>query len=128
MFQNIKRIIFLLFLLFPLTANAQTVTAAWSRASVAFGSVTSGYVIALTNTSTAGVLPKQFRICRFKNNTDAAISVSMDGTNDDLPYISAQTGEYIDLGANGRTLGSSIYIKYPGAAPSSGSFYINCIA
>lgn len=126
-----KRIllILVLVLIFPLVGNAQTqtVSASWVRASVAFGSITSGYVILLANAPSGNVLAKQYRLCRFKNNTDAAISVSMDGTNDDLPYISAGTAEYMDLAADGRTIGTSIYVKYPGAAPSSGSFYINCI-
>jgi hypothetical protein len=129
MFVNIKRILFFILLTFPLAVNAQTqtVSASWVRASVAFGSITSSYVILVTNTPSGNVLAKQYRLCRFKNNTDAAISVSMDGTNDDLPYISAGTAEYMDLAADGRTIGTSIYVKYPGAAPSSGSFYINCI-
>src|SRR5574343_86665 len=95
--------------------------------SVAFGSITSSY------SQVGAVLPAPCVAVAFKNNTDAVIIVSTDGVNDMLVYPATSYGVY-DIRTNAPNLtdyllstGTAFEIKYSGAAPTSGSFYIEAL-
>lgn len=69
----------------------------------------------------------------FKNDTDATVYVSTDGTNDMLAYSASTYGVY-DIRTNAPNLtdfllpvGTTLYVKYVGSAPTTGSFFIEAI-
>lgn len=65
--------------------------------------------------------------CRFRNRTDKTVTVSYNGTDDDVPEIAPGATEYDDIAANNVLQAGSIYIKYgTDGLPTTGSFYINC--
>lgn len=95
--------------------------------SVAFGSITSSYV------QLGADLPEPAVCVSFKNNTDAIILVSIDGSNDMLVYPALSYGVY-DIRTNAPnavdyllSAGTPFFIKYSGSAPTSGSFYIEAV-
>ncbi len=104
-------------------ATPATAAAAWANAAIPFATIPAAYgtpsVSGLTNTN-------PLRFCRFRNATNQPVSVSTDGTNDNLPAVALSSSEWIDLASDGRDVRTSIVIKYSGSAPTSGSFYINC--
>lgn len=92
--------------------------------SVAFGSITSSYVIV------GAVLPSPAVSVAFKNNTNGVILVSTDGVTDMLVYPGLSYGVY-DVRTNAPNAtdyllseGTPFLVKYSGSAPTSGSFYI----
>lgn len=97
-----------------LAVPAATVPSAYTPNAVGTTSVT-----ALTNAN-------RLRFCRFRNGTNQPVSVSSDGINDNLPAISLASTEWVDFAADGRDVRTSLVIKYTSAAPTTGSFYINC--
>ena len=95
--------------------------------SVAFGSITASYV------QVGAVLASSAVAVAFKNNTNAIILVSTDGINDMLVYPATSYGVY-DIRTNAPNAidyllssGTSFQVKYSGAAPTSGSFYIEAV-
>jgi hypothetical protein len=95
--------------------------------SVAFGSITSSYVIVGSVLSTPAV------VVAFKNTTNGLIFVSMDGVND---MIVVPAGSYCvyDLRTNAPNAtdyllssGTPFMVKYSGHGPTSGSFYVEAI-
>lgn len=79
----------------------------------------------------AGTLLNSARQLWFSNFTDAFIIVSLDGVNDHF-VLPAGASFFNDVGSN-RTeqggafvaaLGQRFFVKYSGAAPTSGSFYV----
>lgn len=95
--------------------------------SVAFGSITGSYVAFGTP------LGHQTRMLRFINDTDAAVFISTDGTNNML-YIPAGSFILYDVCTNREqaaptfvfAVGTQFYIKYS-TAPSKSSVYLECI-
>jgi hypothetical protein len=103
----------------------QTVDAGFATATVAFGSITASYATALTNTATAPVQPKRYRLCIFTNSTNQSIAWD-DGTTAILGEQLPGTMMALDFGANGRDIRTSIRLKYL-SAPASGNATINCM-
>lgn len=94
--------------------------------TVAFGSITSGYVALGTP------LGHMTRLIILTNNTDKDVSVSIDGVNDFL-YLVAGTFKLLDVSTNRETacnwylpIGMQFYVKYV-SAPSKGNFFIECM-
>jgi hypothetical protein len=103
------------------TLAPQTVTtAAWqAEGAVAFGSITSGYVTALTPSAATKILI-------FRNNTNAAVSVSLDAGS--TTHFTFDPGDATCIDYQNNALVSTttaIQVKYAVGAPTSGSFRIN---
>ena len=95
--------------------------------SVAFGSITTSYVIV------GAELPSCAVCVAFTNNTNGIIYVSTDGINDMLA-IPGFTGKVFDIRTNApvksNTLypeGTQFYAKEGTTTPSSGNFYIEVL-
>ena len=95
--------------------------------SVAFGSITTSYVIV------GAELPSCAVCVAFTNNTNGIIYVSTDGINDMLA-IPGFTGKVFDIRTNAPNTtdyllssGTPFLVKYSGSAPSEGSFYIEAV-
>lgn len=94
--------------------------------SVAFGSITNSY------TAIGGEFTHAMRVLVFRNNTDADMLISFDGTtNNDI--IPAGSFSLYDLTSDQDTTehfryqnGTQVYVKYV-SAPSKGTFYLTCI-
>ncbi len=108
----------------PGTTNGVQVTsttaAAWQAEGVtAFGSITNAYVTIFTPSASTKIL-------FMRNNTNAAISVSMDGGS--TTNFTFDSGDQIAIDYVGNGLISAtaaIQIKYAVGAPTSGSFRVN---
>ncbi len=95
--------------------------------SVAFGSITTSYVIV------GPILPQNAVAVTFKNNTNGTILVSTNGITDMLVFPGTSYGVY-DIRTNAPnstdfliSKGTPFLIKYSGSAPTSGSFYIEAV-
>jgi hypothetical protein len=101
-------------------APVTTTTAVFqAEGAVAFGSVTNSYVTLFTPTAATKML-------QMRNNTNAAISVSMDAGSTTNYTLDAGDAISLDLLANSLNMGATaIQIKYAVGAPTSGSFRIN---
>lgn len=108
----------------PGTTNAvQSVsgtTIVWqAEGAVAFGSITASYVTLFTPTASTKVL-------FMRNNTNAAISVSMDaGTTTNFTFDAGDQMAIDFLGNGVISTTTAIQVKYAVGAPTSGSFRIN---
>lgn len=95
--------------------------------SKAFGSITASY------TTLGTPLGHATRLIRFVNDTDAAVFISTDGTNDML-YLPAGSFILYDLTTNREQTapifafakGTQFYVKY-NTAPGARAVYIECI-
>lgn len=91
--------------------------------SVAFGSITASY------TKLGTTFGHAMRVLNFKNNTDADMMISFDGTTDNIPIIADSFDLYdltSDQDANEQfryEVGTQLWIKYL-TAPTTGSFYV----
>ncbi len=101
-------------------APVTTTTAAFqAEGSIAFGSLSNTYATLFTPTAATKVL-------MMRNNTNAAVSVSMDGGSTTNFVLDAGDQMNIDLLANALNMGATaIQVKYTVGAPTSGSFRIN---
>ncbi len=101
-------------------APVTTTTAAFqAEGAVAFGSITNSYVTLFTPTAATKIL-------QMRNNTNAAISVSMDAGSTTNYTLDAGDAVSLDLLANALNMGATaIQVKYAVGAPTSGSFRIN---
>ncbi len=108
----------------PGTTNAvqqvSGTTAAWqAEGATAFGSITASYVTIFTPSAAT-------KMIFMRNNTNAAISVSMDAGSTTNFIFDAGDQLAIDFVGNGLIAGTSaIQIKYAVGAPTSGSFRVN---
>lgn len=108
----------------PGTTNAiqatSATTAAWQAEGViAFGSITNSYATIFTPSASTKVL-------FMRNNTNAAISVSMDAGSTTNFTFDAGDQIAIDFVADGLiSATAAIQIKYAVGAPTSGSFRVN---
>lgn len=103
------------------TQAPQTTTTAVFQAegAVAFGSITNSYVTLFTPTAATKIL-------QMRNNTNAAISVSMDAGSTTNYTLDQGDSISLDLLANALNMGATaIQVKYAVGAPTSGSFRIN---
>lgn len=85
--------------------------------SVAFGSITGSFVVALTNTRALNLL-------EVINDTNQPLWVSTDGTNNHV-YIRAGESWGLPLGSMQLHESSNVSIKHTGVAPTSGNVYIS---
>lgn len=101
-------------------APQTTTTAAFqAEGAVAFGSLTASYVTLFTPTAATKVI-------QMRNNTNAAVSVSMDAGSTTNYTLDAGDAVSLDLLANALNMGATaIQVKYAVGAPTSGSFRIN---
>ncbi len=101
-------------------APVTTTTAAFqAEGAVAFGSITNSYVTLFTPTAATKIL-------QMRNNTNAAISVSMDAGSTTNYTLDAGDAMSLDLLSNALNMGATaIQVKYAVGAPTSGSFRIN---
>ncbi len=100
---------------------AQTVSTATFQAegAVAFGSITNSYVTLLTPSAATKIL-------FMRNNTNAAIAVSMDAGSTTNFVLDSGDQVAIDFQANALVSSTSaIQVKYAVGAPTSGSMRIN---
>jgi hypothetical protein len=94
--------------------------------SVTSGSITASY-------AALGVpFGHAMRVLNFKNNTDADVMISFDGTTDNIPVI-ADSFDLYDLTSDQDgnesfryEVGTQLYIKYL-TVPTTGSFYVVAI-
>ncbi len=95
-------------------------TAAWqAEGAVAFGSITNSFATIFTPTAAT-------KIIFMRNNTNAAVSVSMDAGSTTNFTFDAGDQIAIDFIGNGLLAATSaIQIKYAVGAPTSGSFRVN---
>lgn len=126
--KKIKYLI--LVLLIPSLVKAdpvQTVDAVWASATVAFGSLTTSYASALTNTPTSTNPAKRYRHCIFTNSTNVSISWD-DSTTAILAEQIPGTMMALDFATNGRDVRTTVRVKYlGGSAPTIGSASVNCM-
>ncbi len=103
-------------------APVTTTTAVFqAEGAIAFGSLTNAYATLLT--PTAGT-----KILQMRNNTNAAVSVSMDAGSTTNYTLDAGDALSLDLLANSLNMGATaIQVKYAVGAPTSGSFRINAV-
>ncbi|MES2347880.1 MAG: hypothetical protein V4641_09965 [Pseudomonadota bacterium] len=103
-------------------APVTTTTAVFqAEGAVGFASVTNSYVTLLTPTAATKML-------QMRNNTNAAISVSMDAGSTTNYTLDAGDALSLDLLANSLNMGATaIQVKYAVGAPTSGSFRINAV-
>lgn len=98
--------------------------------SLAFGSIGANYAAIGTQ------INQLARLVAIKNNTDAVLLLSFDGTTDN-DVLMATTGQVLDFTAN-KTMddgagsyfiekGTTIYVKHAGVAPTSGSIYVTVV-
>lgn len=101
-------------------APVTTTTAVFqSEGAVAFGSITNLYATLFTPTAATKIL-------QMRNNTNAAISVSMDAGSTTNYTLDQGDAISLDLLANALSMGATaIQVKYAVGAPTSGSFRIN---
>jgi len=85
--------------------------------TVAFGSVGASYGAALTDSH------NKLEIL-VDNQTDAAIYVSFNGTNNHEILAAGQAAKW-DFGSYGRYESGNVSIKHTGAAPTSGNVYVS---
>ncbi len=108
----------------PGTTNAVQVTsgttAVWqAEGSLAFGSITNTFQTVFTPAANTKIL-------YMRNNTDAAISVSMDAGSTTNFVLDSGDQVSTDFVANGvKSPVTAIQIKYAVGAPTSGSFRVN---
>lgn len=95
--------------------------------SVVFSSITSSYTLL------APPFGHAMRSIDFTNYTDAIIYVSFDRINDNIVVLPGSF-KIFDLTLNQDEneslrfqIGTNIYIKYVGAAPTARSFYLDCM-
>lgn len=95
--------------------------------SVAFGSLTTSYVIVGT------VLPSNCVCVSFSNATNGIVYVSTDGVHD-MIALPPQWGKVYDIRTNAPNTvdfllpsGTPFLVKYSGSAPTSGSLYIEAV-
>lgn len=93
---------------------------------VASGSITNAY------TKLGTPFTHAMRVLNFKNNTDADMMISFDGTTDNLPVV-ADSFDLYDLTSDQDAnetfryeLGTQLYIKFL-SAPTTGTFYVVAI-
>lgn len=100
--------------------STTTTTAAFqAEGAVAFGSITNSYVTLFTPTAATKIL-------QMRNNTNAAISVSMDAGSTTNYTLDSGDAVSLDLLSNALSMGATaIQVKYAVGAPTSGSFRIN---
>lgn len=84
---------------------------------VAFGALTAGYVVALNNTDDK-------RYVSVQNNTDAQVSVSFGGSSESFA-LNAYNSVRLTPGSEGLQFPQAIYLKYVGAAPTTGEVIIS---
>ncbi len=103
-------------------APVTTTTAVFqAEGAIAFGSLTNAYATLLTPTAATKML-------QMRNNTNAAISVSMDAGSTTNYTLDAGDALSLDLLANSLNMGATaIQVKYAVGAPTSGSFRINAV-
>jgi len=85
--------------------------------TVAFGSVGASYTAALTDSH------NKLEIL-VDNQTDAAIYVSFNGTNNHEILAAGQAAKW-NFGSYGRYESGNVSIKHTGAAPTSGNVYVS---
>ena len=112
----------------PVVPGSAPTPAQWARVAVPAATVPSAYTPNAVGTTSVTALTNanRLRFCRFRNATNQPVSVSTDGTNDDVPEISLASTEWIDFASDGRDVRTSLVIKYTTAAPTTGTFRINC--
>lgn len=112
----------------PVVPGGAPTPAQWVGLAVPAATVPSAYTPNAVGTTSVTALTNanRLRFCRFRNGTNQPVSVSSDGTNDNLPAVSLASTEWVDFAADGRDVRTSLVIKYTSAAPTTGSFYINC--
>jgi len=86
--------------------------------SIAFGSLSGTY------TAFANPINHNYRILDFENTTNADVSISFDGTTNNL-YLPAGSYRLYDLGINGMVTSKNtvVYAKTAGT-PTSGAVYV----
>ncbi len=101
-------------------APVTTTTAVFqAEGAVAFGSITNSFATLFTPTAAT-------KMVQLRNNTNAAIAVSMDGGSTTNYIFDAGDALSLDLLANSLNMGATaIQVKYAVGAPTSGSFRIN---
>ncbi len=104
-------------------APVTTTTAVFAaEGAVAFGSITNAYVTLFTPAATTKML-------QMRNNTNAAVSVSMDAGSTTNYTLDAGDALSLDLLANSlKMVATAIQVKYAVGAPTSGSFRINGVS
>lgn len=111
----------------PGTTNAIQATSAttcvWqAEGNIAFGSITNAYQTVFTPSANTKIL-------YMRNNTNAAISVSMDAGSTTNFILDSGDQVSTDFVSNGlRCTTSAIQIKYTVGAPTSGSFRVNGVS
>lgn len=95
--------------------------------SVAAASITSSYAIV------GAVLPSPAVCVAFTNSSNGIIYVSTDGITDMIAFPPS-TGKVFDIKTNSPVAtnylfpsGTAFSVKYSGSAPTTGSFYIECV-
>ncbi len=103
-----------------IVAPVTTTTAVFqAEGAVAFGSITNSYVTLITPSAATKIL-------QMRNNTNAAISVSMDAGSTTNYTLDSGDAISLDLLANALNMTTTaIQVKYAVGAPTSGSFRIN---
>ncbi len=104
-------------------APVTTTTAVFqAEGSIAFGSLTNAYATILT--PTAGT-----KVIQMRNNTNAAVSISMDAGSTTSYVLDSGDQMSIDLLANSlKMVATAIQAKYTVGAPTSGSVRVNGVS
>ncbi len=103
-----------------IVAPVTTSTAIWqAETSVAGGSITGSYVTLFTPTASTKIL-------MMRNNTNAAVAVSLDAGSTTNFVLDSGDQVLVDLLCNALSMGATaIQVKTSGSAPTTGNFRIN---